>query len=566
MQTNNNPNAERQTCFRKTGLFPEDRPDTGRSDTMTDDELELAKTALRVLPENGPLEFEKWYLTSGARDEQQVSQQATHPFAIVNYDLTSSTPIEFPEAYQHFTDIVVEHLRTSSNSGPWGVLQSDVIVLRVSDQPASNSGRVILLQAGHFSVLLKRLFPKVNITNSERHTLLQILIGHSLKQAAEQDNVSYETKKTQMSSVYRKTHIRRQQELSSFLTAHITLEVAAQFSRAEKKAEPDTEFFHYVDTYLGNYVRASVIQESADSRFRVIEIGDPTGKPVVCVHHLGILGFSAHELELIRKLGIRLICPLRHGAIGPRDKKISHDDFLQHAVAGIDLAVSLTGERKATIITMLSGCFYALKYIEAHSHRVANLIFLGAPYKPVNQTVSRSSFKRKLHRLAFTNDATLNTTITFMMKRVEKTDQLRKVWETSLNHGEADMRAVAEVCDDPLQLNALQYRLVHSASSVAQDLRTQVKGSWNPLEKIAGNTGIHFIHGSDDDLIPIEGIRSLVASDRGYQLHAISNAGNWIFGSHSERTYSVISSIVAGNDQSTRTTDINDSLMSSRTH
>ena len=318
---------------------------------MHSEEIELAKTALRVLPENGPREFEQWYRSTSGKEEHQSPSCKKHPFAIVNYDLTSATPIEFPSDYKHFTDIVVQHLRTSTDSGPWGILREDVVVLRVSDQPASRSGRIILLLADYFSVLLNKLFPHANITHSERHTLLQILIGYSLKQAAEQDQVSYETKKSQIKSVYNKTNIRRQQELSSFLTAHITLEVAAEYSRFKNQAKTDAEFFHYVDNYMGEYVRASVIQESADNRFRIVEIGDPAGLPVVCIHHLGTLGFSRAEIKLIRNLGIRLICPLRHGAIAPTDRKLSAAAYLEHTIAGIDLAVSPVSYTHLTLPT-----------------------------------------------------------------------------------------------------------------------------------------------------------------------------------------------------------------------
>lgn len=207
--------------------------------------------------------------------------------------------------------------------------------------------------------------------------------------------------------------------------------MAADFSRMKTNSESDEMFFTYVDQYMGTYVRASVIQETSDSRFRVVEIGDPSGIPVVCIHHLGLINFSEHEIAEIRRKGIRLICPLRHGAIGPLDERLSTDEQFQHAIAGIDLAASLIPDKKVTIIGMLSGCIYAAHYLKHHPAKVRNLVLFGAPYKPSTGRKSTSSFKSQLHALATDDQKMLDTTVSFLLDRVDQPEQLKEVMKES---------------------------------------------------------------------------------------------------------------------------------------
>ena len=516
---------------------------------MKQNELQLAKTALRVLPEADATEFERWYLETGRKDEQEHTNATPPPFAISNYDLASNLPLTFPSGYEDFQAIVLKHLTQSPHHDQWGLLHDDVIVMRISDQPSSQSGRLILLTTEYFALLLKKLFPTANITQAERQTLIQVLIGNSLKEAAEQNQVSYETKKTQLKAVFEKTNIRSQPELSRFLLAHITLEVAAQFSRRGTDVERDAEFFNFVDLYMGDYVRASVVQEPANKRYRIIEIGDPAGTPIVCVHHLGVLSYSANDIATIRELGIRLICPLRHGALGPRDHKMSAQEYTQHALGGIDLALSLADDSKAILMSLLSGCYYAMKYVELYPDKVDHLLFVGASFKPQVPQVSASTFKRNLHNLAFSSEPLLSATVAFMLRRASRADQLRKVWETSLNHGAADMQIVAETFADTRQVESMQYRLRKSPGSIARDLQTQAVADWTHLSSDAQHPPISFIHGSDDALIPIDGIAQLAESLANGRLYRIEGAGNWLFGSRSQQVLAVIKDIASNANQ-----------------
>lgn len=463
---------------------------------------------------------------------------------VVDFDLQRRKPINLPASVDYLRAEIECHLRETTAADPWGFIDERLVVIKLEDQPLGESGKLMLFSIQYVTRLLEKLFPNASITASEKRILLQTLSGYSLREAAEQDQVSYETKKTQLKAIYRKTHLNKQQVLSNFLIAHLTLEHAADQSRTLTDTESDSMFFHYVDNYMGPYVRASVVQESPERRFRVIELGDPAGTPVVCVHHLGVINFSEQEIDDFRRNGLRLICPLRYGALGPSDKKLSSVDYLEHALAGIDLAVSLTGSVRPVVLSLLSGCMYALKYCKKYPGKTDKLIMFSANYRPPVDVKSVSTVKENLHGLAVAYENTLEKTVTTMLQSVPRAASLRQVMLETHNHGAADVQTIDELFSDEDQVSAMQHRLSNSPLSIVEDLKTQAARDWSPLDQVARVTKIHFIHGSDDNLIPVENVSELVSSNANMDLHVVEGAGNWIFGRYTAQTAALVQDIV----------------------
>ena len=463
-------------------------------------------------------------------------------YALCEYDLNKSPLVHIPESVEYMSEMIEEHIRSSTSTDPWGMVNNELVILKLSDQSQSSSGRLFLLHMDYITAFLDKLFPYAHITPAERKALLQSLSGISLKDAASLDSVSYETKKTQLKSVFQKTQLPKQQTLSNFLITHLTLDIATQSTKRSVNAESDEMFFHYVDTYMGSYVRASVVQESARNRFRVIEIGDPAGMPVVCIHHLGIINFSEEEISEIYRQRLRLICPLRHGALGPGDPKVTSANHMEHAISGIDLAVSLTGQRESIVVSMLSGCLYAINYLEKYQDKVSKLIMLGASYKPPAELNSTSRFKKNLHELAVERERTLELTVSTLLESIDQPEALKKVMKESTNNCDADNETIEDLFADENQVHAMRYRLRHSPLSIVEDLKIQAHIGWAPLQSV--KTKVHFIHGSEDELIPVENIRQLVDKKEGTKLHIVEGAGNWIFGKYTSQTMSIIRDVI----------------------
>jgi len=319
---------------------------------MEKEDYTLATAALKTLPASDPVEFASWCSAPDLYTPELRVYVVEYQEGILGIN-------QLPPHLEACTTQIADLLKSSRGETEWGVLTTDDAVIKITDSANGQFGKLLIISEYYFSELLRKLFPNERMTYSERRTLLQLIIGKSLKKAANEDTVSYETKKTYLKTVFQKTGLHSQQEISNYLLAQILLSSASSRSQLRPQAHADDTFFQFVDNYMGPYVRASVIQHSATERYRVIEIGDPTGHPVVCVHHLAIIHFSDEEVAAIKQQGIRLICPLRLGAISNLDPFVSTRQHLEHAVKGIELAGSLTGRKKFTLVSLLGGGHYA---------------------------------------------------------------------------------------------------------------------------------------------------------------------------------------------------------------
>jgi len=144
---------------------------------------------------------------------------------------------QLPAHLQSCEGQISELLERSRGETEWGVLTTDDAIIKISDSADGKSGKLLFISEYYFS------------------------------------------------------------ELTNYLLAQILLSSASTHSRLRPQAHADDTFFRFVDKFMGPYVRASVIQHSANERYRVIEIGDPDGYPVVCVHHLAVIHFSDEEYD-----------------------------------------------------------------------------------------------------------------------------------------------------------------------------------------------------------------------------------------------------------------------------
>ncbi|MBE9543045.1 MAG: alpha/beta hydrolase, partial [Proteobacteria bacterium] len=144
-----------------------------------------------------------------------------------------------------------------------------------------------------------------NLSPAEARLAALLASGMSLNQAAEQSYISKNTAKVQLKSIFSKTGVSRQAELTKLI-----LTSPAVLNPADEAPE---------ETRLKTKTRSRINQEGhftlSDGRhLQYAEYGDPEGDPVIHIH--GILGcrYERHpDDSLTKSLGVRLIIPDRPG-------------------------------------------------------------------------------------------------------------------------------------------------------------------------------------------------------------------------------------------------------------
>ena len=92
----------------------------------------------------------------------------------------------------------------------FGTLANDAVILNFQETVDSDSGFLLVVTFSDFSNLIDEIFPDCRLTQSEVRVILLLLCGYTIREAADLDSVSYETKRSQLKSISVKTGFSRQ--------------------------------------------------------------------------------------------------------------------------------------------------------------------------------------------------------------------------------------------------------------------------------------------------------------------------------------------------------------------
>jgi len=162
----------------------------------------------------------------------------------------------------------------------------------------------------------------IELTPKEVRLTAQLLIGLNLQSAAKADNVSVETKRSQIKSVISKLNVERQIDLVRILLPELSLlaDVNSWDSEGQRL------FNQYANRYLPDDVRCNRILDKSGKTVRIIDYGPVRGKPVIILHSMIFPDITNQDVEFALKNNLRLIWPIRPGILEstPAPKSVEH--------------------------------------------------------------------------------------------------------------------------------------------------------------------------------------------------------------------------------------------------
>lgn len=387
--------------------------------------------------------------------------------------------------------------------------------------------RIMVLSDGAIARALRSILCGAEMTAAEMRLLKQLVCGVDLAEAARADGVSHETKRTQYKSLARKFGARSQGELTVRTLAHLLINPGV-FALSDAYANNDL-FAALADEFLP-HARCHVLQGPDKVRHRFIDLGPGDGRPVVFVHPQILPDFRPEDIEVLRARELRLIVPLRHGAMAQGGSALNVSDHLDHACKGIDLARTHFASAQADLLLCISGAAYGIEYARRHPERVASLAFAGAPAIPAADASNKGRFRSGLMRLATSDGALFSRMIDFLGRRINRPDTLRRLLMNYYRPCPADLAMIESEYAAPHGGERLRKQITLSMSSIRQDLHHQVRPHWHDLPK--GRFPVTFLHGDKDYFYPIDTVRALADELGGYPVHAIPEAGQLLYYRH----------------------------------
>ena len=93
--------------------------------------------------------------------------------------------------------------------------------------------------------------------------------------------------------------------------------------------------------YAPRQIRLHKVHSKRGNTIPLVDLGPISGKPLVMLQTAILANIGEEFVDRLHEHNIRLLCPMRNGALNPEDPLIPFEDHLDHALDGITTAFEL---------------------------------------------------------------------------------------------------------------------------------------------------------------------------------------------------------------------------------
>ena len=454
-----------------------------RAGFSADSEESVTQSVLALFPEAFQQEFAR-------KAEQRAVLEGG--LRAIPYDRGVASVIA-PELLPPNCDCQDVFSRLEASDKGFGFVDETGLWLDIKAEQLASAGVLVYVPEQAFVNLLDEIFPRHGLSNAERRVLAQVICGQPLKHTATIDGVSHETKRSQFKAVCLKTGLKRQVDLCTFVLSRLLLNIGEQ----EEDKQPSHEVIRdYHRRFMPTGVRLHVLVDSSGYQHRYFDMGPIGGRALFVLHGPVLIHFREVDIEVLHALQIRLIWPMRPGALAPTDEFLSTSEHVDNSVQAILYASELfAGEQTIDLVGVASGCFYATEFSALYPDKVNRLIYLGAGRQ---SQVSRSwldRFFQGLTNLIRFNPATARVMFYFLVKKFGDHSVLADTVKNIFAGSKPDLDVLEGEFSNPLAFDAMQMRYVSSAKSIYHDFVLYTYPNWHKVNQLHRPV---FIHGEFD--------------------------------------------------------------------
>ena len=353
------------------------------------------------------------------------------------------------------------------------------------------------------------------LTAAEVDVTMRLASGLTLKEAADDLEISINTARNHLQSVFDKSGINRQSDLVLVVTQLSVIlagteESPQKATSAARRSSPR----HFM-----------ILDEGRRLAYRTY--GDVKGKPVVYLHEtLGCSRLPPNTDVLASQLGLHLIAPERPGfGFSDVDANFSFDSVADDVVALMD---HLRIERGG-VLGFLSGGAFALRLAERAPARVAHLMLVAA--RPPAPMKGRFKHFMPLYTKMISQPWLMTSFFNILRNRAGEETNARLIRSVygSVPHDRKLLESNPEIFEHMIRYT-LESMTV-TAAGVSGELKCFAKTQPHPLPKL--EVPITAWHGTDDNLAGMEELQSFLG-DQLVSWRRFPKAGSLILFEHWE--------------------------------
>lgn len=391
-----------------------------------------------------------------------------------------------------------------------------------------NVVRIVYADHGSMMNVLRDAAPNIDLSNAELRLLLQILAGKNLRESAELDGVSYETKRSQFKSLAIRTGFRTQSEVIRLsllaLSAHALDHADARSSETETQIESDQDF---LNLFYPNVFRYHSITIGTSRPLRVVETGPITGTPIVYVHSQTLPPPSQFQTDWLEKNNIRLIIPLRAGFLDENAERLSLTAHRIQATEDLASTINLFCGGNVRVVATSTGSAYAIHLARLHPNCISQLTFFSAAYLGKYDNTLLVKLVSGLHNIAGRSNLILEKIYSRYVKKMSTIDGVRALMESAYKSSPNDMKIFKDVLTTTMGHRWMYESYRTSRWSVINDVTMPNIRVWDDVSKVKIPT--LFVHGQNDPVNAIQYAKNICKKFQNSKFVELENEGQSIF-------------------------------------
>ncbi|MCB1423531.1 MAG: alpha/beta hydrolase [Nitratireductor sp.] len=368
--------------------------------------------------------------------------------------------------------------------------------------------RIVAVNQMFLTHMLREIYPDVELSNAELQLLVQILCGMSLREAAVENGVAYETKRTQFKSLAAKTGIRTQSEVVRITLAMLMSYILDAFgARPGKRGSNVVDEKAFLDLYYPDTFRFHEIAMDKNRVLRVADAGPILGRPIVFAHSQTLPVPAQISNDWLQSTNTRLLIPLRNGFLQGDAHPFSPEDHIARSAREIADTIRLFCSGSARLVAHSTGVPYALRAVLNEPELTREFVIAAAAHLGAYSNGKVNQFVAVMKQLAMSNNFILDKTYDQYLKRMSTPSGFRSFLLSTYKDSPADVAIFDAITGNPMEYSWIfeTYRL--SRWSVIRDITMGNMDVWADAE--CTQTPVVFVHGSGDSINPVEAARTV---------------------------------------------------------
>lgn len=474
--------------------------------------------ALNVFSDDERKEFFRWSRDQDEFEGVHRRMLFGHPYYVLHVDDESSA------APPHIELIQPDHDRALNayySNAPYEnrVFTHDMLFLRVPSNRQTPKYLVVAFPLRALAAFCSGKSDAEPLTPRELRTLAQLLSGCALRDAASEDGVSYETKRTQAKIIHAKLGYTRQTDMIADILTGLLLEIIAASDTPKTSSLVQT----YVTRYAPRQTRLQKINGLQGHSFEIVDMGPLDGAPLVSMIPSTVGVVTDEFVDALYANNLRVLWPVRNGVLNPNDPLLGYAEHIDHAMAGIDAAREFLGSHTLSLHGAGTSAFLAIEYARRHPEHVQRIILQSAGSQSATQLFSSHKVTSAIGALAAKNPITLNLMFRFIDRKLNDPKFAKEMFARTFKNSPQDLEHVMAEFGPPDFGERLKFSVRHSFHAMVHDFRFITEPWWESAAQMS--IPLHFIHGTLDGVTTIQEVQNLTTKFGHGTLHPIEGCG-----------------------------------------